>query len=82
VRGFTQSLALEIVRYNIIANAYAPGVVDTPMWAESDAEIARREGVRPRDALEVLRGQITLGRLSEAEDIAKVVSFLVSEDSD
>jgi len=52
------------------------------MWAESDAEIARREGTRPRDALEVLRGQIALGRLSEAEDIAKVVSFLASEDSD
>jgi NAD(P)-dependent dehydrogenase (short-subunit alcohol dehydrogenase family) len=82
VRGFTQSLALEVARYNITANAYAPGVVDTPMWAESDAEIARREGTRPRDALEVLRGQIALGRLSEAEDIAKVVSFLASEDSD
>jgi NAD(P)-dependent dehydrogenase (short-subunit alcohol dehydrogenase family) len=44
VRGFTQSLALEVARYNITANAYAPGVVDTPMWAESDREIAWREG--------------------------------------
>jgi NAD(P)-dependent dehydrogenase (short-subunit alcohol dehydrogenase family) len=82
VRGFTQSLALEVARFNITANAYAPGVVDTPMWAESDAEIARREGKKPRDALEVLRGQIALGRLSEGEDVAKVVSFLAGSDSD
>jgi NAD(P)-dependent dehydrogenase (short-subunit alcohol dehydrogenase family) len=82
VRGFTQSLALEVAKYNITANAYAPGVVDTPMWAESDAEMARLEGKKPRDALEVLRGQISLGRLSVGEDVAGVVSFLASEDSD
>ena len=82
VRGFTQSLALEVAKYNITANAYAPGVVDTPMWAESDAEIARREGKKPRSVLEMLRGQIALGRLSEAEDVARVVSFLAGDDSD
>jgi len=39
-----------------MANAYAPGVVDTTMWAESDTEIAKRKKEKLRDALEVLRG--------------------------
>jgi meso-butanediol dehydrogenase/(S,S)-butanediol dehydrogenase/diacetyl reductase len=30
----------------------------------------------------VLRGQIALGRLSEGEDVARVVRFLAGEDSD
>ena len=52
------------------------------MWAESDEEIARREGTEPRSALEELRTHIALGRLSSGDDVAKVVSFLAGDDSD
>ena len=82
VRGLTQSLALEIAEKGITANSYAPGIVDTPMWAESDIELGRRQGKKPRQALEELRGTIALKRLSTGEDVAKTVSFLAGPDSD
>jgi NAD(P)-dependent dehydrogenase (short-subunit alcohol dehydrogenase family) len=82
VRGFTQGLALEIAKHNITVNAYAPGIVDTPMWEESDREMGRREGKKPRETLEELVGSVALGRLSTGDDVAKTVSFLASTDSD
>jgi meso-butanediol dehydrogenase / (S,S)-butanediol dehydrogenase / diacetyl reductase len=82
VRGFTQSLAVEIAKHNITVNAYAPGVVDTPMWEESDREMGRREGKKPRETLKELAGLIALGRLSTGDDVAKMVSFLAGEDAD
>jgi meso-butanediol dehydrogenase / (S,S)-butanediol dehydrogenase / diacetyl reductase len=43
---------------------------------------SKEEGTKPRSALEALRGQIALGRLSSGEDVAGTVSFLAGEDSD
>jgi 3-oxoacyl-[acyl-carrier protein] reductase len=67
VLGFTKSLAREVASRNITVNAVAPGFIDTDMTrALSDDQRA------------ALQGQIPLGRLGSAEDIAAAVLFLVS----
>ena len=63
--GFSKSLAREIGSRNITVNCVAPGFIDTDMTRDLDA--AQRAA---------LIGQIPLGRLGAAEDIAGAVAFL------
>jgi len=65
--GFSKSLAREVGSRNITVNVIAPGFVDTDM--------TRRLG---HDQREAMLGQIPLGRLGEATDIAGPVVFLAS----
>ena len=66
--GFTKTLAQENARKGITVNAICPGYVDTDMVA----------GV-PEKVLESIVGQIPVGRLGKAEEIAAVVTYLVSD---
>ena len=65
--GFSKSLAREIGSRNITVNVVAPGFIDTDMTRVLSAE--------QRDAM---LGQLPLGRLGEAVDIANAVVFLAS----
>jgi NAD(P)-dependent dehydrogenase (short-subunit alcohol dehydrogenase family) len=71
VINLTRTLALEWAKYHIRVNAVAPGVVMT------EAAIAEML-IRP-DALESIERAIPLKRLGTPEDIAHVVTFLVSD---
>jgi NAD(P)-dependent dehydrogenase (short-subunit alcohol dehydrogenase family) len=71
VINLTRTLALEWAKYNIRVNAVAPGVV---MTEGALAEML----IRP-DALENIERVIPLKRLGTPEDIAHVVTFLVSD---
>jgi len=64
--GFTRSLAREVGRMGVNVNAIAPGFVDTEMTLELKGE--RREQVMRRSALR---------RMTDAEDIADAVEFLL-----
>jgi len=66
--GLTKSVAKELASRNILANAIAPGFIDTDMTAAMTAD-ARTE----------LGSQIPLGRLGTPGDIAGVCAFLASE---
>ena len=68
--GFTKSIAKELASRNITANAVAPGFIKTDMTNVLKDEIK-----------EAIEGTIPLKRLGTAEDVAKVVKFLASEDS-
>lgn len=68
IEGFTRSLAKEIGSRGVTVNAVAPGFIDTDMTREL-----------PEQQKEALLAQIPLGRLGEADEIAAVVAFLVSE---
>ncbi|KAJ6606868.1 hypothetical protein B0H10DRAFT_2074116 [Mycena sp. CBHHK59/15] len=76
VRGLTQSAALEFGAYGITVNAYAPGAVDTPMI---------RKPTMPKDKAEALLAMVTeaspLKKIGIPDDIARLVSFLASEES-
>lgn len=68
VVGFTMALAREIGSRGITVNAVAPGYIETEMTAKLSPE--------QRAAL---AGQIVLGRLGSAADVAAAVLFLASE---
>ncbi len=64
----TKALALEVATRGVTVNAVAPGIVETPMTA----------GLFDARAIERL---VPMNRLGAPEEIAGVVSFLVSEDA-
>ncbi|KAI0073866.1 NAD(P)-binding protein [Panus rudis PR-1116 ss-1] len=83
VRGFTEAAAKEWAQYGIRVNAYAPGIVDTPMWDHIDRELAKIEGITIGEAKALrVKRDIKLGRIQEPEDVAKLVSFLVSDEGE
>jgi 3-oxoacyl-[acyl-carrier protein] reductase len=63
--GFSKSLAKEIGSRGITVNVVAPGFIDTDMTR-----------ALPEEARNALLGQIALGRLGQAQDIANAVAFL------
>ena len=65
--AFSKSLAREIGTRGITVNVVAPGFIDTDMTR-----------ALPEASKQALLGQIALGRLGEASDIAKAVGFLAS----
>lgn len=83
VRSFTQSAAKELAADNIRVNAYCPGVAGTSMWDRIDEEMIKYYDHMERgDAFEEFSDGILLGRSQEPEDVANLVSFLASDDSD
>ncbi|WKX26504.1 (S)-acetoin forming diacetyl reductase [Tatumella ptyseos] len=81
VRGLTQTAARDLAPLGITVNAYCPGIVKTPMWQRIDKEISAAAGQPEGYGTEQFAKRITLGRLSEAEDVAACVSYLASPDA-
>jgi len=78
VVGITQSFAAELAPYQITVNAYCPGIVDTPMWKALDQDF---EKIGAQRMAEKVAGT-PLGRVQSPEDVANLVSFLASDQSD
>ena len=68
INQMTRSLALTYARDNIRVNAVAPGYVDTPILAQV-----------PEDAKNMMANQLPMGRLGKAEEIADLISYLLSD---
>jgi acetoin reductase-like protein len=82
VISLTQSAGLDLIKHRINVNGIAPGVVDTPMWAEVDALFAKYER-RPLGEKKRLVGEaVPFGRMGLPEDHAGAAVFLASSDSD
>jgi 3-oxoacyl-[acyl-carrier protein] reductase len=75
MQGFTKTLAIELGRWNVTANAIAPGFIKTEMTAKT----AERMGVPFEQFLEMAAKQTPVARVGQPEDIAHTASFLVSE---
>ena len=69
IHGFTKALSQEGARAGSTVNASAPGYIDTDMVAAV-----------PADVLEKIVAKIPVGRLGQAQEIARGVAFLCSED--
>ena len=76
VIGFTKVIARENGRYDITANAIAPGPIETPllMGALGIGEMGER-------LIENMRSQTQLGRLGQPFEVAAAAAFLASEDA-
>ncbi|MEW5290341.1 MULTISPECIES: (S)-acetoin forming diacetyl reductase [Erwinia] len=81
VRGLTQTAARDLAPAGITVNAYCPGIVKTPMWEEIDRQVSEAAGKPLGYGTAEFAKRITLGRLSEPEDVAACVSYLAGPDS-
>ncbi|AMB99100.1 acetoin reductase [Aerococcus urinaehominis] len=81
VRGITQTTARDLAEKNITVNAYAPGIVKTPMMFDIAHQVGKNAGKDDEWGMQQFAKDITLGRLSEPEDVAAAVSFLAGPDS-
>ena len=70
VIGLTKSVARELASRGVCVNAIAPGFIDTEMTQ-----------AMPEEAQNGLKQMIPLGRMGEAAEVAKLVLFLASNDS-
>ena len=69
IHGFTKALAQEGAKKGVTVNAIAPGYIDTDMVAAV-----------PEPVLEKIIAKIPVGRLGHAEEIARGVAFLTSDE--
>jgi NAD(P)-dependent dehydrogenase (short-subunit alcohol dehydrogenase family) len=72
VLSMTREIAVEYARQGIRANSLCPGPIDTPLLAELLADPERR-------ARRLVH--IPMGRLGQAEELAKAALFLASDES-
>ena len=80
--SITQSAALAFAQYNINVNAVCPGVIPTPMWEQIDRDRGRISGLAPGESIKSFIERTPLKRAGSVEDVAGVVAFLCSPDSD
>jgi 3-oxoacyl-[acyl-carrier protein] reductase len=77
MQGFTKTLAIELGQFGVTANAVAPGFIATDMTAAT----AARVGMKFEDFQAAAASQIPVRRVGQPEDVAHVISFLVSDDA-
>ncbi|OAB86363.1 beta-ketoacyl-ACP reductase [Janibacter melonis] len=75
LQGFTKTLAIELGKFGVTANAIAPGFIETEMTAETAARI----GMDFEDLKKAAASQAAVARTGRPEDIAHAASFFVSE---
>ena len=68
--GLTRSIARELAPNGIRVNTLVPGATNTPMM----------QGI-PEEWMQQMISAIPLGRMAEPDDVAKVASFLASDDA-
>ncbi|CAN5902114.1 SDR family NAD(P)-dependent oxidoreductase [soil metagenome] len=77
--GFTRALAVELAKSNITVNAICPGYVRTSLSEKAMAQRSVLHNI-PRDQLEKhALSLIPQGKITEPEEVAPAVMFLVSE---
>jgi acetoacetyl-CoA reductase len=70
IHGFTKALAQEGAKFGVTVNALAPGYIDTDMVAAV-----------PDGVLAKIVAKVPVGRLGQADEIARGVAFLCGEDA-
>jgi 2-hydroxycyclohexanecarboxyl-CoA dehydrogenase len=74
VVAFTKTLAREVARHGVTANAVCPGPTETPMLEQMLAV-----GAESAKVLEAMRRAVPMRRLGQPQDVAAAVAFLASE---
>src|SRR6266403_5952253 len=76
VRAMTRNLASEFAPRGIRVNQVTPGGTKTPIWSEQAPTDAAMAGLE-----KTLAGMVALGRMGEAEEIAKAALYLASDEA-
>ncbi len=77
VIGFTKTVAREAARYEITANAVAPGPIETPLLMAAPEQL----GEMGERLVQGMVGATQLGRLGQPDEVAAAVAFLASDDA-
>lgn len=77
IEGFTKTLAIELGKFGVTANAIAPGFIASDMLKAT----AERLGMPYADLLEAYAADIPVGRIGQPEDVAAAVAFFARDDS-
>ena len=81
VVSITKSLALAHAGDGIRVNCVCPGFVETDMWTMVAREQSALLGISPEEFNRQRAGQVPIGRMEKAEDVARVIGFLASDRS-
>jgi meso-butanediol dehydrogenase/(S,S)-butanediol dehydrogenase/diacetyl reductase len=83
VIAITQGAARALAGHGITVNAFAPGVVATPLWDKLDKDLMEiGDSERPGQAFDEFAAGALWGRAAEPAEIAGTARFLASSDSD
>jgi NAD(P)-dependent dehydrogenase (short-subunit alcohol dehydrogenase family) len=80
--GLTRTMALEVAAANIQVNAVCPGQVDTDLQRWGWQLAAGMRGTTYEEIIRMTVADIPVGRLETPDDVANVVAFLASSQSD
>ncbi len=82
VISITQSAGRGLIQHKINVNGISPGVVDTPMWDQVDAQFAKYENRPIGEKKRLVGEEVPYGRMGVPEDHVGAAVFLASADSD
>ena len=83
VISLTQASAREFAKHKITVNAFAPGVVVTPLWDGLEQDMIEKGVIKAKgEFIESFSSSILLGFPSKPVDLAGIAAFLASADSD
>jgi len=83
VISLTQAGARELAKHRITVNAFAPGVVVTPLWDGLEQDMLDKGVIqRKGEFIESFSAGILIGHPSKPDDLAGMAAFLASSDAD
>lgn len=77
IQGLTKTLALELGKFGITANAVAPGFIATDMTRAT----AERQGISFEELAERVAGATAVRRMGDPADVAHAIAFFAAEES-
>jgi NAD(P)-dependent dehydrogenase (short-subunit alcohol dehydrogenase family) len=81
ILGLMRSMAVQLAPEKILVNAICPGWVNTQMSREGIEGIANGLGISPNEFFKIAMEQVPLGKMSEPEEVADLVNYLVHQQS-
>jgi NAD(P)-dependent dehydrogenase (short-subunit alcohol dehydrogenase family) len=79
--GLVRALAVELAQENVQVNAVCPGWVETDMAREGIRGMASAMNTTAEEARRIAMSSVPLGRMSQPEDVAGLVAWLLSPDA-